>query len=104
MTRSKHRVGRPQRTARLLMFAEQGTICWLCGHEGAGEADHADPISLNPDQPVSADRMMPAHGSSSPCHHPDCVERKKKPRSCNQERGNLVNRKRTATYAPRMAW
>ena len=86
------------------MFATQGTTCWLCGHEGAGEADHGDPISLHPDQRVSADGMRPAHGSSAPCYHPDCMARKGKPRSCNQERGNGLRRRQAAAYQPRMTW
>lgn len=86
------------------MLAKYGDTCHLCGHPGAGEADHLDPTSLNPDQPVDPERMRPAHGSNAPCLHPDCVKLKRKPRCCNQERGNVVNRKRTRTHTPRMTW
>jgi hypothetical protein len=85
MPRSRHRVGRPYRTARKRMFAMYGTICHLCGHDGAGEADHLDPISLTPGQRIDPQRMRPAHGSNAPC--PVCVGADGKPRACNQERG-----------------
>lgn len=88
MARSLHRTGHRHRRANANMFATYGRTCWLCGHEGATEADHLVPISVDPDQPVDADGRRPAHGSSGPCTHPDCVKRKGKPRSCNQERGN----------------
>lgn len=80
MPRSKHRAGRPYRSARTRMFQIYGHVCHLCGHEGAGEADHLIPISIDADQPVDPNAMRPAHGSNSPC---DTCGRK-----CNQSRGN----------------
>lgn len=91
--RSRHRTGRPARTARAQMFAEQGTVCWICGHDGAGEADHLTPISLDPDQPVDPDAMRPSHGSNYPC--PTCG------RCCNQERGNRVG---YTQFVPKLTW
>ncbi len=95
MKRSRHRVGRPYRTARRRMFAMYGRTCWICGHEGAGEADHLTPISLDSTQPVDPTGMRPAHGSSAPC--PVCPPRDGKPRACNQERGVGEPRERLRT-------
>ncbi|GIH98104.1 hypothetical protein [Planobispora takensis] len=61
------------------MFAMFGDLCHLCGHHGAGEADHLVPVAIDADQPIDPYGMRPAHGSSSPC--PVCS------RKCNQERG-----------------
>lgn len=101
---SKHRVGRPFRTAKAIMHAKYGYTCHLCGHDGGGEADHLTPVSLAPHQRIDPELMRPAHGSNYPCIHPDCVARKGKPRSCNQERGNIINRKRTREFRPSMRW
>ncbi|MEU6085606.1 hypothetical protein ABZ865_02165 [Streptomyces sp. NPDC047085] len=60
MARSRHRSGRPYQRARREMFAIYGTICHLCGHDGAGEADHLVPISVDSDQPLDPHRMRPA--------------------------------------------
>jgi 5-methylcytosine-specific restriction endonuclease McrA len=77
--RSRHRAGRPYQRARRQMFAIYGTRCHLCGHEGAGEADHLVPISLDPGQPIDPHGMRPAHGANSPC--PTCGGK------CNSSRG-----------------
>lgn len=79
MARSPHRSGHRYRTARTQMFQMFGTVCHLCGHEGADSADHLEPVSLNPQQPVDPNLMRPAHGVEG-C--PTCG------RKCNQERGN----------------
>ncbi|WP_204045700.1 hypothetical protein [Acrocarpospora phusangensis] len=68
------------------MFLIYGRVCWICGHEGAGQADHLVPISIDEDQPIDPHAMRPAHGSSAPC--PVCKGRDGSPRKCNQERGN----------------
>jgi hypothetical protein len=73
------------------MFIIFGRVCHICGHDGAGEADHLVPISVDSDQPVDPYLMRPAHGSSAPC--PVCVGRNGLPRKCNQERGNGQLRK-----------
>lgn len=62
------------------MFAIYGDTCHLCGHYGAGEADHLVPISIDADQPIDPHAMRPAHGANAPC--PVCG------RLCNSERGN----------------
>lgn len=85
---SKHRAGRPYRRAREQMFATYGDTCHICGHGGAGEADHLDPVSLAPDQPIDPHAMRPAHGANARC--PTCG------RACNTERGN-----KPITYAVR---
>jgi len=79
MPKSPHRAGHRYRQARQQMFQYYGTTCHLCGHEGADTADHLEPISLNPTQPVDPHLMRPAHGVDG-C--PTCG------RKCNQERGN----------------
>lgn len=85
------RKGRPWRRARAACLAAS-TVCHLCRHEGAGEADHhplplAELISrgMNPNDP---DNLRPAHGSSSPC--PTCGL------CCNQVKGNKINAPRAS--------
>lgn len=67
------------------MHAVYGYVCHLCGHGGAGEADHLDPVGLAPDQPIDWRLMRPSHGSNYPCSV--CPGRGGKGRACNQERG-----------------
>ncbi len=81
----RHRNSSRFRRAREQMFMMYGTVCHICGHDGAGEADHLTPLNLDPDQPVDPHAMRPAHGSSAPC--PVCVGSTGTPRKCNQERG-----------------
>lgn len=73
------RSGRRWRRARALCLATS-TVCHLCGHEGAGEADHHPhsveellAMGLDPDDPAW---LKPAHGTHARC--PDCG------RACNQ--------------------
>lgn len=80
-TRSHHRA----RQARKEMFQLYGDTCHLCGHGGAGEADHLIPLALDPAQPIDPELLRPAHGATSPC--PVCVGATGQPRRCNQERG-----------------
>lgn len=61
------------------MFEMYGRTCYLCGHDGAGEADHLIPLAIDPDQPVDPHGMRPSHGSNAPC--PICGQ------ACNQVRG-----------------
>lgn len=75
----KHRGGRPFARAKARMHELYGYTCHLCGHDGAGEADHLTPISVWPDQPIDPELMRPAHGANYPC--PSCG------RKCNTERG-----------------
>lgn len=75
------RKGGRWRNARAACLATS-TICHLCLHDGAGEADH-HPLSLqqlirlglDPDDPQ---HLRPAHGTSARC--PTCG------RACNQEK------------------
>lgn len=77
------RKGRRWRRARAAILATS-TLCHLCGHEGAGEADH-HPLTLgqliaqglDPDDPAY---LKPAHGAFSRC--PTCG------RCCNQVKGD----------------
>lgn len=64
------------------MFAIYGDVCHICGHHGAGEADHLVPYSKAEDKARIAEphEMRPAHGGNYPC--PVCG------RKCNAERGN----------------
>lgn len=81
MTRSRGRTGRPYRRARLQVLGAS-TVCWICGHEGADQADHDPPLrelealGLDPADPAF---MRPAHGVNG-C--PVCG------RKCNQSKGD----------------
>lgn len=100
MPRSKHRVGRPYRRAKAQMHAAYGYTCIHCGHEGAGEADHLNPVALHPDQPVDYRLMRPSHGANAPC--PTCPgKRAGQGRACNQERGT---RSIDAMFKPALDW
>lgn len=79
MARSPLRTGHRYRQSRATMFTLYGDTCHLCGHAGADTADHLEPVSLNPHQPIDPHLMRPAHGVDG-C--PTCG------RKCNQERGN----------------
>jgi hypothetical protein len=68
------------REARAACFAMWGSTCHLCGHPGAGEADHIvftdDPaLYFNPEI------LRPAHGHRSRC--PVCKL------ACNQRKGGV---------------
>lgn len=54
---------RRYRVARALMFQIYGTVCIICGHPGARQADHLVPISQNPHQPIDPHGLRPAHGN-----------------------------------------
>jgi hypothetical protein len=76
------RKGRPWRRARDQVLATS-TVCWLCGHEGAGDVDHEPSrqelidMGLDPNDPQY---LRPAHGVLSRCS--TCG------RCCNQSKGN----------------
>ena len=85
MAATAGRKGRPWRRARRACL-NTSTVCHLCKHEGAGEADHhplplatLKALGLDPNDPR---HLRPAHGSSSPC--PTCGK------SCNQVKGNRI--------------
>jgi hypothetical protein len=101
---ARHRSGRAFRHAKQVMHATHGYTCHICGHDGAGEADHLNPVALHPDQPIDPDLMRPAHGSNYPCLHPECMATKGKPRLCNQERWTQANGKAAQRYRPSMGW
>lgn len=81
MAASSGRTGRPWNRIRAQVLATS-TVCWLCGHEGAGAVDHDPPRSvliahgLDPEDPRY---LRPAHGSLSRC--PTCG------RACNESKG-----------------
>ena len=81
------------------MFAIYGTVCHICGHGGAREADHLVPLAVDPDQPVDPHAMRPAHGSNHPCRQ--CTGANGKPRKCNQERGT---RPLNTVFRPKIDW
>lgn len=68
-----------QNRAALLAISD---VCWLCGHAGAGSADHEPPLKelrrlgLDPDD---MRYMRPAHGALSRC--PTCGK------ACNEAKG-----------------
>lgn len=54
--------------ARQKVFDRDGTICYLCGHDGAGEIDHVIPAPRDdPDAYLDLSNLRPAHGWKSPC-------------------------------------
>lgn len=77
------------------MFAMYGRVCHLCGHDGAGEADHLVPLATNSTQPLDPRTMRPAHGIKSRCPH--CPGQP----ACNQVRGN---RPLETTFKPKLVW
>src|SRR5688572_3149767 len=99
MPRSLHRAGYRFQQARARMFATYGTVCVICGHEGAREAGHLEALAHNPMQPIDHTRMRPMHGSNAPC--PICKGNNGKPRCCNQEQGI---KDIETMFAPRHAW
>jgi hypothetical protein len=71
--------GHRYRQARAAVLATS-TVCHLCGHEGADQADHVRVRSHHPDIPdEDATNLQPAHGVNG-C--PTCGEK------CNQVKGN----------------
>lgn len=79
------RIGNAYLKAREKMFAKYGDVCHICGHPGARQADHLVPLRENPNQPIGADGMRPAHGAGRPDNDnpcPTCGRR------CNQQRGS----------------
>ncbi|WP_433233750.1 hypothetical protein [Actinomadura nitritigenes] len=81
MARSRGRTGRPYRRARAAVLATSST-CWICGHDGADQADHDPPLAVLEEMgldPADPAFMHPAHGVNG-C--PTCG------RKCNQSRGN----------------
>lgn len=92
----KHRGGRPQQRAKARMHEMYGYVCHLCGHDGAGEADHLISLKDWPDQPVDPTLWRPAHGANYPC--PTCG------RKCNQERGTKPLSEMTPPLKTSRAW
>lgn len=71
--------GHRYRTARAAVLAHSDT-CWLCGHDGADQADHVVPRSVDRTRDhADTTNLLPAHGVNG-C--PTCGEK------CNQVRGN----------------
>jgi hypothetical protein len=81
MAASSGRSGRPWLRTRAHVLSVS-TVCWLCGHEGAGDVDHDPPLvelrhlGLDPNDPRYC---RPAHGALSRCQ--TCN------RACNQVKG-----------------
>lgn len=91
--RGAHRGGRQARAVARETFAVYGTVCWICGHEGAGESDHVVPLSSDAAQALTVGGRRPAHGTSARC--PTCG------RACNQERGASMA---TDVFVPKTVW
>lgn len=53
--------GREVGKYRAAVFAEKGTICHLCGREGADTVDHIVPRSVRPDLSFVVSNGRPAH-------------------------------------------
>jgi 5-methylcytosine-specific restriction endonuclease McrA len=58
-----------------------GPTCWICGHPGSDQGDHALPVSLFPELAADPANWRPAHGVAG-C--PTCGMK------CNQARGNKL--------------
>lgn len=71
--------GHARRKARARCFAEQGTICYLCGHDGSRDIDHIVPKSKG-GALFDQDNLAPAHGARYPCS--TCGRR------CNREKAD----------------
>jgi hypothetical protein len=82
MPRSLGRTGYRWRMARKQVL-DVSRVCWLCGHDGAGDVDHEPPLPVLEAMgldPCDVQYLRPAHGSLSRCS--DCG------RCCNQSKGN----------------
>lgn len=49
------------------MFATYGSLCFICGHDGARDAGHLVALARAPDQELDPDGMRPMHGALSRC-------------------------------------
>jgi 5-methylcytosine-specific restriction endonuclease McrA len=80
--RTKRAVAEPRgkrwEQARAACFATWGTVCWLCGHPGATEADHIVRVLTHGPEYYDVTNLRPAHGTRSRCGQ--CG------RACNQSR------------------
>lgn len=79
---------------RLRVFAMWGTVCHLCGHEGADSADHLIPLAQWGNQPYDPRISRPAHGIAG-C--PTCEVK------CNSSRGNRQFAREVVRYKPLVA-
>lgn len=94
MPRSKGRTGRPWRRARATCLATS-TVCWLCGHDGATDADHEPPLKVLEElglDPRDQRYLRPAHGVDG-C--PTCGKK------CNQSKGGKTGK---PTFTTSRAW
>lgn len=71
------RTGRPWRRTRALILATS-RVCWWCGHDGATDVDHVQPLAKGGD-PLNTANLKPIHGNQG-C--PTCLIR------CNAVRGS----------------
>lgn len=94
------RYGRKAREIRALTFAVWGTICHICGHDGASDSDHLVPLSKG-GAPLDIRNRRPAHGVR-PCN--ECPPYPNgRPRRCNTEKGDgTIGRARAARAAVAM--
>lgn len=91
--KSVHRTGGRARAVRAATFAEKGTTCVICGHEGATESGHVVSLADDPGQALSSAGREPVHGTSARC--PTCG------RACNQEQGR---RHASEMFRPTLSW
>jgi hypothetical protein len=47
-----------------MMLRRYGTTCHICGHPGAAQADHLEPLAENPGRALDIENLRPAHGAS----------------------------------------
>ena len=83
------------RTAGAKQFLAANPNCWLCGHPGADQVDHAIPTSIAPDLAMDPSNWRPAHGVRGCPLCPKTVSADKrrhgKSRKCNQAKGSKLN-------------
>jgi hypothetical protein len=68
------------------VIARDYGVCHICGHAGATEADHLEPVTENSERALDASNLKAAHGMK-PC--PVCSQAAGKPVRCNQIRGAM---------------
>jgi hypothetical protein len=65
-----------------------GDSCGICGHPGATDLDHIEPVSVNPARVMDPTNVRPAHGiSGCPYCAPIVTKNGSKRPACNQIRG-----------------
>lgn len=73
---------RQKRNAKV--FALKGTVCWICGHDGADSIDHVLPLAPVKDDPAELARRDTDLDNLRPAHFKPCSTCGKE---CNRAKG-----------------